>query len=268
MKKTIVMAAMAAFIFSNTSTVYAQGGLGNVLNNLSQDKVSQGLKEALNKGIEEQVSKLTKTDGFLKNEMVKIALPEEAQKVDKTLRNLGMGSIADQGITLINRAAENAVKEATPIFVEAIKNMSFTDAKDILLGGDNAATTFLQKSTTKSLQSKFALVIQEQLSSIGADKAWDKIFSTYNNLPLVTAVNTNLTDYVTSKTMEGVFKMIAVEETNIRKNIGGARSNNLLKEVFGNQDKVANTENKETSETTSNKNSQKNNLFNVKKKKK
>ncbi|MDR0228422.1 MAG: DUF4197 domain-containing protein [Flavobacteriaceae bacterium] len=267
MKKTIVMAAIAAFIFSSNTTVYAQGGLSNVLNGLSQDKVSQGLKEALNKGIEEQVSKLTKADGFLKNEMVKIMLPEEAQKVDKTLRNLGMGSIADQGIVLINRAAENAVKEATPIFVDAIKNMSFTDAKGILLGGDNAATTFLKKSTSKALQSKFAPVIQEQLSAIGADKAWEKIFSTYNNLPLVTAVNTNLTDYVTNQTMEGVFKMIAVEETNIRKNVGGARSNELLKDVFGKQDKVTNTENKQPEDNTSKNNNQKKSIFNIKKKK-
>lgn len=241
MNKKVIIALALTLSLSTIATVQAQKGLGSIVNNLSQDKIANGLKEALDKGITDQVSKLTQKDGFLKNELVKIALPEEVQKVDKALRSMGMGSIADEGITLVNRAAESAVKEATPIFIEAVKNITFTDATNILLGDNNAATTFLQKSTSAALQQKFAPIIQEQLAQVGADKAWDKIFTTYNNLPLVKPVNTNLTEYVTSKTMDGVFKMIAVEESEIRNNTGDARSTKLLKEVFGSQDKTTKT---------------------------
>ena len=104
----------------------------------------------MNKGIEKQVTKLTAVDGFYKNELVKILLPEELQKVDNTLRKLGLGSLADEGILMLNRAAEDAVKESTPIFVDAVKNMSFTDAKNILMGNESSATTYLQNNYNES----------------------------------------------------------------------------------------------------------------------
>lgn len=208
------------------------GGLGS----LSNVDISKGLKEALNKGVEKQVTKLTATDGFYKNEMVKILLPEELQKVDKTLRKMGLSSLADDGIKMLNRAAEDAVKESTPIFVDAIKNMSFTDAKNILMGNENAATTYLQTETTKPLYAKFNPVIQNSFAKVGADKVWANIIKKYNSLPLVTKVNPDLTDYTTNKALEGVFKMIAVEEKDIRTNLN-ARSTDLLKKVFAKQDK-------------------------------
>nr|WP_294775289.1 DUF4197 domain-containing protein [uncultured Flavobacterium sp.] len=208
------------------------GGLGS----LSNVDISKGLKEALNKGVEKQVTKLTATDGFYKNEMVKILLPEELQKVDKTLRKMGLSSLADDGIKMLNRAAEDAVKESTPIFVDAIKNMSFTDAKNILMGNENAATTYLQTETTKPLYAKFNPVIQNSFAKVGADKVWANIIKKYNRLPLVTKVNPDLTDYTTNKALEGVFKMIAVEEKDIRTNLN-ARSTDLLKKVFAKQDK-------------------------------
>lgn len=198
--------------------------------------IAGGLKEALNNGITKQVSKLTVTDGFFKNEMVKILLPEELQKVDKALRNVGMSKLADEGLKVINRAAEDAVKEATPIFIDAVKNMSFNDAKNILMGNENAATTYLQNSTSTALYSKFNPVIKSSFNKVGADKVWSQIITKYNSLPLVKKVNPDLTDYTTNKAMEGVFKMIAVEEKSIRTNLA-SRTSDLLKKVFALQDK-------------------------------
>lgn len=198
--------------------------------------IAGGLKEALNNGITKQVTKLTVTDGFFKNEMVKILLPEELQKVDKTLRSIGMSKLADDGLKVINRAAEDAVKEATPIFVDAIKNMSFTDAKNILMGNESAATTYLQNTTSTALYSKFNPVIKNSFAKVGADKIWSQIITKYNSVPLVKKVNPDLTDYTTNKAMEGVFKMIAVEEKNIRTNLT-SRTSDLLKKVFALQDK-------------------------------
>lgn len=213
--------------------------VANQLPNLGQTQsldISGGLKEALNNGISKQVSKLTATDGFFKNEMVKILLPEELQKVDKTLRQIGMGSLADEGLKVLNRAAEDAVKESTPIFVDAVKNMSFTDAKNILMGNENAATSYLQNSTTTALYAKFNPVIKNSFAKVGADKIWSQIITKYNAVPLVKKVNPDLTDYTTNKALEGVFKMIAVEEKNIRTNIN-ARTSTLLQNVFAMQDK-------------------------------
>ena len=204
---------------------------------LSSLDISNGLKEALNKGIERQVTKLTAVDGFYKNEMVKILLPEELQKVDQTLRKVGLGSLADEGILILNRAAEDAVKESTPIFVDAVKNISFTDAKNILMGDESSATTYLQTTTATPLYAKFNPVIQNSFAKVGADKVWAGIIKKYNSIPLVNKVNPDLTDYTTSKALEGVFKMIAIEEKDIRSNLN-SRTSNLLKKVFAKQDKM------------------------------
>jgi hypothetical protein len=203
---------------------------------LSSTDISKGLKEALNNGIAKQVTKLTAEDGFYKNELVKILLPEELQKVDKTLRKLGLSSLAEEGILMLNRAAEDAVKEATPIFIEAVKNMSFKDAKNILMGNDSAAISYLQTNTTTALYAKFNPVIQSSFAKVGADKIWASIIKKYNSIPLVNKVNPDLTDYTTNKALEGVFKMIAVEEKEIRTNLN-SRSSSLLKKVFAAQDK-------------------------------
>lgn len=194
--------------------------------------IAAGLKEALNNGITKEVSKLTAVDGFYKNEAVKILMPEELQKVESTLRKLGMGNLADQGILAMNRAAEDAVKEATPIFVTAIKNMTITDAKSILLGNENAATAYLQGSTNKELYAKFSPVVQQSISKVGADTIWSTIISKYNQIPFVTKVNPDITNYITNKAMDGVFKMIAVEEKNIRTDLK-SRTSPLLQSVFG-----------------------------------
>lgn len=203
---------------------------------LSQAEMGNGLKEALNNGITKQVSKLTATDGFFRNEAVKILLPAELQKVDTKLRQLGMTKLADDGLRILNRAAEDAVKEATPIFVDAVKQMTFTDAKNILLGNESSATNYLQTSTSTALYGKFSPVIKSSFAKVGADKIWTQIITKYNSIPLVTKVNPDLTDYTTNKAMEGVFKMIAVEEKDIRTNFS-ARTSDLLRKVFALQDK-------------------------------
>lgn len=198
--------------------------------------ISAGLKEALNNGVNKQVSKLTATDGFYKNAAVKILLPEELKKVDASLRKIGMGSLADEGLKAINRTAEDAVKEATPIFIDAVRSMTFTDARNILMGNQNAATTYLQRTTSSALYNKFNPVIRKSYSKVGADKIWANIITKYNTIPLVTKVNPDLTDYTTNKAMEGVFKMIAIEEKNIRTDMN-ARTSGLLRQVFALQDK-------------------------------
>jgi len=198
--------------------------------------ISAGLKEALNNGISKQVIKLTATDGFYKNEAVKILLPEELRKVDAGLRKIGLSSLADEGLKVLNRAAEDAVKEATPIFVNAVVNMSFTDAKTILMGNENSATMYLQNTTSTALYGKFNPVIKNSFTKVGADKVWANIITKYNLIPFVQKVNPDLTDYVTNQAMTGVFKMIAVEEKNIRTNLS-SRTSVLLQKVFAMQDK-------------------------------
>jgi hypothetical protein len=198
--------------------------------------ISGGLKEALNNGITKQVTKLTAVDGFYRNEAVKILLPEELRKVDSSLRKMGLSSLADEGLKVLNRAAEDAVKEATPIFVSAVKNMSFTDAKTILMGNESSATTYLQTTTSTALYGKFNPVIKNSFTKVGADKVWTNIINKYNSIPFSKKVNPDLTDYVTNQAMTGVFKMIAVEEKNIRTNLN-SRTSTLLQKVFAMQDK-------------------------------
>ncbi len=202
---------------------------------LSQDEIGNGLKEALRLGISQEVTKLMATDGFYKNEAVKILLPGELQQVDKGLRSIGLGSVADEGLKLLNRAAEDATKEALPIFIDAVKDISFTDAKNILLGDQRAATSYLENKTRASLYEKFSPVIDDKLNKVGATTLWTNAITRYNNLPLVNDVNPDLREYVTQKALEGIFTMIAKEEKQIRSSTA-ARSTKLLQRVFSLQD--------------------------------
>lgn len=217
--------------------------LQNVVNTLpngqgggiSEAMIGNGLREALDFGISKQVSKLTQKDGFYKNSLVKILLPQELQKVDQTLRDIGLGNLADEGLKVLNRAAEDAVKTATPIFVNAVKEITFNDAKNILLGADNSATNYLKGKTQTALYGEFNPVIQNSFGKVGADQVWNNIITKYNALPLVTDVNPDLTDYVTNQALKGVYKMISIEERNIRTKFS-SRSTDLLKQVFALQD--------------------------------
>jgi predicted aldo/keto reductase-like oxidoreductase len=234
MKKLILKLYMV-FLIGNFGTAQLMAQLPKINSTINETEINKALKEALNNGINKQVSKLASKDGFLKNEVVKIMLPPELKIVDKKLRQIGMGKLADEGIALLNRAAEDAVKEATPIFVDALKQLRFSDAKNILMGNNSSATTYLQNTTTTSLYDKFNPVIKNSLSKVGADKIWHEIIKKYNTIPFIKKINPDITDYTTNKAMEGVFKMIAIEEKEIRTNLG-ARNSSLLKRVFGLQD--------------------------------
>ena len=222
-------------------TLFSCAELQNVVNNLPNQTgtdnvmIGNGLRQALDFGINKQVTKLTSKDGFYKNQLVKILLPEELQKVDRTLRSIGLSKLADEGIKALNRAAEDAVKEATPIFVTAVKEITFTDVRNILLGADNSATQYLEGKTNQALYAKFNPVIQNSFAKVGADQIWTNLITKYNSLPLTTDVNTNLTDYVTQEALKGVYTMIAVEEKQIRTNTA-SRTTDLLRRVFALQD--------------------------------
>ena len=204
------------------------GGIGNA-------DIAAGLRQALDFGIDKQVSKLTQKDGFFKNDLVKILLPQELQKVDKALRDIGLDNLADEGLKILNRAAEDAVKEATPIFVNAVKDITFADAKNILLGDDDAATQYLTSKTQTALYNKFEPVINSSFSKVGADQIWENLITKYNAIPFTNNVNPDLTQYVTGEALKGVYTMIAVEEKEIRNKIS-SRTTDLLKKVFALQD--------------------------------
>ena len=233
MKKIGLIIGITLFVScSELQQVVNQLPTGTTLGN---EQIGSGLRAALDKGITKQVSRLTKTDGFYKNDLVKILLPEELRKVDKTLRDIGLDKLADEGLKVLNRAAEDAVSEATPIFVDAVKEISFNDAKSILLGDDKAATTYLQDKTTSALYEKFNPVIKSSFEKVGADKVWSSLINKYNAIPLTSNINPDLTDYVTQEALKGVYTMIAVEEKEIRTK-SSSRTTDLLKEVFALQD--------------------------------
>lgn len=214
--------------------------LQDVVKNLPQTEnstlnIAGGLRQALDFGIKKQVNKLTLKDGFYKNDLVKILFPNELRKVDKALRDIGLGSLADDGLKILNRAAEDAVKEATPIFINAVKDITFADAKAILLGNDNAATQYLSDKTKTALYNKFKPVIDNSFSKVGADQIWSNLITKYNAIPFTNNVNPDLTDYVTNEALKGVYKMIAVEEKQIRTKVS-SRTTDLLRKVFALQD--------------------------------
>ena len=204
------------------------------LGNLTSSQISSGLKEALSMGVTDGVKKLALTDGFFKNEAVKILMPEKLRKIDTTLRSLGMGNLADEGVKLLNRAAEDAVTEAAPIFATAITSMTITDAKNILLSTDNAATNYLQGKTQSQLFTAFQPKVKASLGKVGADTVWKSLISKYNTFT-GQAVTTDLNEYVTTETINGVFKMVAQKESGIR-NTPAMRTTSILQKVFGAQD--------------------------------
>jgi hypothetical protein len=243
MKKILVALSIPALFTFNSCTELQQiasqipmeNGTGTGIGGVSSLRIAEGLKQALEFGVNEGVDKLSKKDGFFGNSLTKILLPQELQKVDKTLRNMGLGNLADEGIKLLNRAAEDAVTEATPIFKSAILSMTFNDAKGILLGGNNAATSYLQNKTSSQLFTSFQPKVKNSLGKVGADKIWTNIMTQYNNFTGQN-VTTDLNAYVTEQAINSVFKMVAQKETGIRNNIG-LRTTPLLQEVFKLQDK-------------------------------
>ncbi len=202
---------------------------------VSENEIGTALREALENGVSKEVTRLAEEGGFYYNEDVKIPLPEELETLERTLRQLGLQDLTEEGLALMNRAAEEAVSEAIPIFRDAILGMSFRDAREILLGPDTAATGYLQERTRLQLYDKFSPIIKNSFREVGAQQAWESLVSRYNALPLTRDVNPDLTDYVTDKALDGVFLRIAEEEIEIRNSVG-ARTSALLRRVFALQD--------------------------------
>ena len=200
---------------------------------LSSDEIVSGLKEALSLGAQKSSSQLSAVDGFFKDAAIKILLPEQAQKVEKTLRGIGMGKLVDDAILSMNRAAEDAAKSAAPIFINAVKKMSIQDALGILRGPDTAATSYLKKTTTPDLTQAFRPVIDTSLQKTDATKYWKTVFETYNKLPTTfNKVDPDLSSFVTQRALHGIFYYVAEEEKKIRKD-PAAQVTNTLKKVFG-----------------------------------
>jgi hypothetical protein len=200
-------------------------------NTLSTADIAAGLKEALTVGTQNGANRLSVVDGFFKDAAIKVLMPPEAQKIESTLRGIGLGSAVDKAILSMNRAAEDAAKSATPIFVDAIKQMTITDALGILKGGDFAATSYFKDKTTLALTNAFKPVIANSLNKVNATKYWGDVFNLYNKFSS-TPVNTDLSAYVTGKAIDGIFHEVAIEEQKIRKD-PAAQVTDLLKKVFG-----------------------------------
>lgn len=199
-------------------------------------EISNGLKQALELGTDRSSEQLSVVDGFFANAAIKILFPPEAQKVERTLRSIGLGKLADNVVLSLNRAAEDAAKEAKPIFVSAIKQMTLQDVTNILLGSQDAATQFFKRTTTSQLASRFKPVVQTSLNKVGATKYYGDAAAAYNRVPLVTKINPDISDYVTQKAIDGLFYEIAKEELNIRQNLS-ARTTPLLQKVFSYYDR-------------------------------
>ncbi|WP_295127070.1 DUF4197 domain-containing protein [uncultured Chitinophaga sp.] len=200
---------------------------------VTESEAGSGIKEALAQGVANGISFLNKTDGFYKSELYKVLLPPDAVKVEKTLRSLGMGSMVDKAIMQINRGAEEAVGSAKPIFVDAIKQMSITDALKLVTGGNTSATDYFKGKTTDTLRGAFKPVIASSLEKTSATRYYGDLVTKYNSLPTtMNKVNPNLDEYVTDMAVKALFDQIAKEEANIRAN-PAAQTSALLKKVFG-----------------------------------
>ncbi|MGV8879544.1 MAG: DUF4197 domain-containing protein [Sphingobacteriaceae bacterium] len=239
--KLFTVATVSFFLFiaqgcdvvKQAGEVLAQQNTGGLVTQL--DMVN-GLKQALELGTEKSSRQLSSVDGFLGNVAVKLLFPPETQKAEKTLRAIGLNSLCDKVILSLNRAAEDAAKEAKPIFIAAIRQMTLKDVSNILLGNQDAATQYFKRTTSTLLSTKFKPVIQNSLNKVGATKYYSDVITRYNQVPLVSKINPDLDDYVTQKAMDGLFMEIAKEELKIRTNLS-ARSTPLLQKVFAYADK-------------------------------
>jgi len=193
--------------------------------------MGNGLKDALIQGTSKSSDQLSVVDGFFGNAAVKILMPPEAKSAEQTLRDIGLGDLCDKAILSLNRAAEDAAKQAKPIFIDAIRKMTLQDVSNILLGPQDAATQYFKNTTSAELAAAFKPVIQNSLNKVGATKYYGDVAREYNKVPFVSKINPDICDYATHKAMDGLFYEIALEELNIRKNIS-ARTSPVMKQVF------------------------------------
>jgi len=239
MKKILIVALMIAsapMLQAQKLLQQVQQQINNATNSsgasLSNDEVIRGLKEALNVGTNNASGAASKIDGFNKNPLIKIPFPQEAKIVETKARQFGMGSQVDNFVKTMNRAAEEASKEAAPVFIGAVKGMTINDGLSILRGGDGAATNYLKTKTTLELTTKFSPIVKRAINKVQLTKFWNPIISRYNRIPGVRRQNPDLDKYVTEKALDGLFRLLAGEENKIRKD-PASRVSDLLRKVFG-----------------------------------
>jgi hypothetical protein len=239
MNKAILLLSLAIISIQSLSAQTIKGLFDKVTKSttstsgsgLSNEDIISGLKDALRVGTDSSARRLSKLDGFFGDAAIKVLMPEEAKKIETTLRSLGMGPVVDKAILSMNRAAEDAAAGVGTIFWDAIKKMSITDGLKVLRGGDFAATDYLKSMTTAELTEKFRPVIEASLVKVDATRYWKDMFTTYNRFS-GKPVNTDLTAYVTERALSGLFLKISLEEQKIRKN-PAAQVTDMLKKVFG-----------------------------------
>lgn len=236
-RKSFYLFAIATVLISCDTLSGLPGGYGTPTQQgpVTEREAGEGIKQALSQGISSAILALNKQDGFFGNEAYKMLLPEDVQKVERTLRNIGMGNQVDRAILQINRAAEDAVGFAKPIFADAVKEMTIQDALQIVRGGRNSVTEYFRGKTHTKLISAFSPTIKTSLDKVEATRYYTDLVNTYNNLPTTrTKLNPDLTAYVAERATNALFDQIAKEEENIRAN-PAARTTEILKRVFGNK---------------------------------
>jgi len=228
MKKVTLPLLLISLLFFSCDTLKLPAGTG-----ITDAEAAQGIREALNQGVDKGISFLNKTDGFFGNEAYKLFLPPDAKKIESALRTIGLGNMVDKAILQINRGAEDAVGYAKPIFVDAIKEMTISDAINIVRGPSDAATNYFRQKTTEKLIVAFTPVIKNSLDKVSATKYYADVVNSYNSLPTTfNKINPDLPSYVVGKAVDALFDRIAKEEANIRQN-PVARTTEILKKVFG-----------------------------------
>lgn len=235
--KIVYLACLFVFAVGCTASEVNRFIQGATEASLTEQDVGNGLKEALVKGIVTGTDRASQLDGFFANERIRIALPEDVRRVESTLRRLGLGGEVDRVLLTINRGAEAAAKEARPLFVDAIRQLTVQDAWEILNGGEDAATRYLQGKTAEKLTGLFAPHIEEALEQVGATRYYGDLVSAYNNFPTTSRkLDPDLHGYVTEQAISGLFVLIAEEEKAIREN-PAERTTALLRRIFAAQDK-------------------------------
>jgi len=235
MKQTLLFALVFSISFAS-----AQINLKKIKSaikggeSVTTEEVAEGLKEALTNGVSKGSDLASQLDGFYKNPEIKIPFPPDVKQMETKLRAIGMGAQVDKFVESLNRGAEDAAKEAKPIFVSAVKQMTIQDAWSILKGQQDAATQYLKNTTTSPLTEKFMPIVRASLEKVNATRYYSDLVNAYNKIPLVQKVNPNLDEYATGKAVDGLFILVAKEEKNIRAN-PAARTSDLLKKVFSNQ---------------------------------
>jgi uncharacterized protein DUF4197 len=199
---------------------------------LGKGEAGAGLKEALILGAKNAALQASQLDGFYKNPLIFIPFPPQAKQMEEILIGLGLKSQVQKFVLTLNRAAEEAAKQAAPIFIQAIKELTIQDAFQILKGPNDAATIYLKNKTSGQLQQAFLPIVQKAIDKVEVTRYWTPLVKQYNHIPLVKKVNPKLDDYVTDRAISGLFKLIANEEAKIRKN-PAARVTDLLRRVFG-----------------------------------